>query len=196
VLLSPRLHAAPLIALLLAVGPLAAPSLQGSDATAAAEPAEERRPAPAEPVREADTPHDPQSREEDPPETPGTTVAPVRPQQVPAHQVPTLVRPHGVRARTVDVAGRGVIELGTPAAPRGRWKGFPISLSLRDAPLPEVLRSFARLAGFNLVLDPRVQGLVTVELRDVPWDQALHVILKTHGMGAEVDGRVWLVEPR
>ena len=101
-----------------------------------------------------------------------------------------------VRPRTVSVAGRGVIELGSPAAPRGRWKGFPISLSLRDAPLPEVLRSFARLAGFNLVLDPRVQGEVTVELKDVPWDQALHVILKAHGMGAEVDGRVWMVGPR
>jgi type IV pilus assembly protein PilQ len=101
-----------------------------------------------------------------------------------------------VRPRSVDVAGRGFIEVTAPRRPAGRWKGFPISLSLRDAPLPEVLRSFARLAGFNLVLDPRVQGEVTVELKDVPWDQALHVILKTHGMGAEVDGRVWLVEPR
>jgi type IV pilus assembly protein PilQ len=107
----------------------------------------------------------------------GTTVAPVRP-------------------RSVTVAGKGVIELGASTAPRGRWKGFPISLSLRDAPLSEVLRSFARLAGFNLVLDPRVEGEVTVELKDVPWDQALHVILKTHGMGAEVDGRVWMVEPQ
>ncbi len=79
-----------------------------------------------------------------------------------------------------------------PPAP-GPWRGFPISLSLRDAPLPEVLRSFAQLSGLNLVVDPRVQGTVTLELKNVPWDQALDVILKTHGLGAELDGRPWLV---
>ena len=136
------------------------------------EPAEEaRRAAPAEPGSPRD------SASEATPSVPGIVVPAVRP-------------------RSVDVAGRGVIEIGGTARPRGRWKGFPISLSLRKAPLPEVLRSFARLGGFNLVLDPRVQGEVTVELKDVPWDQALHVILKAHGMGAEVDGRVWMVEPR
>jgi type II secretory pathway component GspD/PulD (secretin) len=87
------------------------------------------------------------------------------------------------------------VELGRPRAPESRWHGFPISLSLRDAPLPEVLRSFAHLAGINLVLDPKVHGTVTVELHDVPWDQALYVILKTHGLAAEIDGRVWIVEP-
>jgi hypothetical protein len=107
----------------------------------------------------------------------GTTVAPVRPQRVP-------------------VLDRGAIELGQPRARQGRWKGFPISLSLRDAPLPEVLRSFARIAGINVVLDPGVEGEVTVELKDVPWDQALYVILKSHGMAAEIDGTVWVVRPR
>ena len=36
---------------------------------------------------------------------------------------------------------------------------------------------------------------MTVEREDVPWDQALHVILKIHGLSAEVDGRLWLIEP-
>ncbi len=71
-----------------------------------------------------------------------------------------------------------------------KWRGEPISLSLKDADLPEVLRSFAKLTRMNLVLDPRVEGKVTVELHDVPWDQALSVILKAHGLGIEVDGRV------
>ena len=99
--------------------------------------------------------------------------------------------PHGF-----ILGNHGVIERGHQGpAGQGRWKGFPISVSLRDAPLPEVLRTFARLANFNLVLDPRVQGSVTVELENVPWDQALHVILKTHRMGAEVDGRLWMIAP-
>jgi hypothetical protein len=106
----------------------------------------------------------------------------------------TVVAP--VRPKRLEVGSNGANELGvTPARTTGRWRGAPISLSLRDAPLPEVLRTFAKIAGVNLILDPEVQGLVTVELKDVPWDQALYVILKTHGMAAEIDGRVWLVEP-
>ncbi|HEX6202465.1 MAG TPA: secretin and TonB N-terminal domain-containing protein [Thermoanaerobaculia bacterium] len=70
-----------------------------------------------------------------------------------------------------------------------------ISLSLRDADLVEVLRSFARLGGFNLVVDPAVKGTVTVELRDVPWTAALAVILRTHGLAAEVDGRIVAIHP-
>ena len=97
--------------------------------------------------------------------------------------------------RAVSLGRYGAIELGRPPQTQSRWKGFPISLSLRDAPLPEVLRSFARIAGVNLVLHPGVTGTVTVELHDVPWDQALYVILKTQGMAAEIDGRVWIVEP-
>lgn len=101
--------------------------------------------------------------------------------------------------QSVTLGGYGVIErsdLGRGTAAQGRWTGFPISVSLHKAPLPDVVRTFAKLAGFNLVLDPRVKGSVTVELKDVPWDQALYLILKTHGMGAEIDGRLWVVTPR
>jgi len=101
----------------------------------------------------------------------------------------------GEHPRVVPVGAHGLVERGQGASDQGQWRGFPISLSLRDAALPEVLRAFAQIVGFNLVLDPRVQGTVTVELRDVPWDLALHVILKTHGLGAEVDGRLWLIAP-
>ena len=72
-----------------------------------------------------------------------------------------------------------------------RWTGEKISLSLRDADLVEVLRSFAKLSGLNLVLDPEVHGSVTVELHEVPWDQALAVILKTHRLALEIDGNLW-----
>jgi hypothetical protein len=98
--------------------------------------------------------------------------------------------------RSFRLGDRGTIERGQGPAGTGRWKGFPISLSLRDAPLPEVLRTFAVLVGFNLVLAPGVNGSVTAELKDVPWDQALDVILKTNGLAAEIDGRIWWVAPR
>ena len=74
------------------------------------------------------------------------------------------------------------------------WKGEPISLSLKDADLVEVLRSLAKLAGTNIIIDSRVKGKVTLELKDVPWDQALHVILKTHGLAVDTGGRdLWAV---
>ena len=111
----------------------------------------------------------------------------------PAPVAGSVVAP--VRPRRHATGSSGVVELGMAPAAAGRWRGTPISMSLRDAPLPEVLRTFAKAAGVNLVLDPRVQGLVTVELENVPWDQALYVILKTHGMAAEIDGRVRLVTP-
>lgn len=70
-----------------------------------------------------------------------------------------------------------------------------IDLSLRDADLVEVLRSFAVLGGFNLVVDPGVKGTVTVELKDVEWPLALAAILRTHGLAAEIDGRLVGVRP-
>lgn len=85
----------------------------------------------------------------------------------------------------------------TPQTPPPRPTRPPetISLSLRDADLVEVLRSFARLGGFDLVVDPAVAGTVTVELRDVRWQLALAVILRTHGLAAEVDGRIVAIRP-
>ena len=99
--------------------------------------------------------------------------------------------------RSITLGGYGVIER-SDLQPRtqGRWRGFPISVTLDKAPLQDVVRTLAKIADFNVIFDPRVQGSVTVELKDVPWDQALYLILKTHGMGAEIDGRVWVVTPQ
>jgi type II secretory pathway component HofQ len=77
------------------------------------------------------------------------------------------------------------------------WVGEPISLSLKDADLVEVLRSFAELAHVNIVIDPRVEGTVTLELEEVPWDQALYVILKSHGLAVDIGShRLWTLSPR
>jgi type IV pilus assembly protein PilQ len=75
--------------------------------------------------------------------------------------------------------------------------GEPISLDLKDADLKDVLRTFAELARLNIVIDPEVKGSVTVRLNDVPWDQALDVILRVNGLGYVLEGNVVRVgEPR
>ncbi len=64
-----------------------------------------------------------------------------------------------------------------------RYQGEPMDLSLQDADVKDVLRSFAQLSGLNVVVQPGVTGRVTVELVQVPWDQALEQILKINGLG-------------
>ena len=91
-----------------------------------------------------------------------------------------------------------------PAAPRfgvttvggeKQYYGAPISMSLKDADITEVLRSLARISGLNIVIQPGVSGPVTVELESVPWDQALDQILKINQLGMELEGNILRIAP-
>jgi type IV pilus assembly protein PilQ len=73
--------------------------------------------------------------------------------------------------------------------------GEPITMSLRDADLVETLRSFAQISGLNIVIQPGVRGSVTVQLEDVPWDQAFEEILKINGLGYELEGNIMRIAP-
>ncbi len=75
------------------------------------------------------------------------------------------------------------------------YVGEPMSLSLKDADIKDVLRSFAEISGLNIVVQPGVTGTVTVELTAVPWDQALEQILKINGLGMELEGNILRIAP-
>ena len=83
----------------------------------------------------------------------------------------------------------------TPQAQAGRFQGDPITLDFQGADLRSVLRTFAEISGLNIVIDPTIQGTVDVSLRDVPWDQALDIILKANKLGYSVDGTVVRIAP-
>jgi len=84
-----------------------------------------------------------------------------------------------------------------PAVAGSLSAGETISLDLKDADLKDVLRTFAQLSRLNIAIDPEVKGTVTVRLHDVPWDQALDVILQVNGLGYVLEGNVLRVgEPR
>jgi len=71
----------------------------------------------------------------------------------------------------------------TPAVAVARdqaYKTVPISLDVQEAEIGTVLRSLAGFSGTNIVASPRVEGKVTVKLEEVPWLEALGVILKAH----------------
>src|SRR3989338_471724 len=62
-------------------------------------------------------------------------------------------------------------------------KSGNVTLDFREADIRNVLRILAYKSGVNIVPSPEVAGLVTIQLTDVPWEEALRVILETYGFG-------------
>ena len=74
-----------------------------------------------------------------------------------------------------------------------QYTGEPLSLNLKDADLKDVIRTFSQLTGLNIAVDPGVGGSVTVNFTDVPWDQALEIILRQNGLTYTIEGNVMRV---
>jgi type IV pilus assembly protein PilQ len=60
------------------------------------------------------------------------------------------------------------------------FTGRRLSLDFKDADVNDILRLISEVSGLNFVAGPEVKGTVTIKLADVPWDQALDIILKTN----------------
>jgi type IV pilus assembly protein PilQ len=71
-----------------------------------------------------------------------------------------------------------------------QFTGEPISLDLKDADIKDVFRTISQFTGLNIVIDPEVRGTVTVQLENVPWDQALDLILKQNGLGYVLENNI------
>jgi len=85
---------------------------------------------------------------------------------------------------------------GSAAAQGDRaWSGHPVSLDFDGVDLSAVLRTFAEITNMNIVVDRRVEGKVNVSLRDVPWDQALDIILRANQLGYTVEGNIIRIAP-
>ena len=93
----------------------------------------------------------------------------------------------------VQQPGSGTVQPGSAVATR--FTGFPVSLDFQGADLRAVLRTFAEISSLNIVIDSSIQGTVDVALRDVPWDQALDIILRANRLGYIVDGTVVRIVP-
>jgi type IV pilus assembly protein PilQ len=77
-----------------------------------------------------------------------------------------------------------------PATGAKQYTGTPISLDFKDGDLQDIFRLFADISGLNVVVNPGVSGKVTLKLTEVPWDQALDLILKTNGLGYVLEDNV------
>ena len=118
-----------------------------------------------------------------------TTVAQDRPPALPAPaqpQQPQKPEPAANLALEQQKASA------TPAAPTAakKYSGEPISVNLKDVDLKDFFRLIHEISGLNIVLDPNVRGTLTLVLDDVPWDQALDVVLHNNGLGRELEGNI------
>ncbi|MCC6932782.1 MAG: type IV pilus secretin PilQ [Deltaproteobacteria bacterium] len=75
------------------------------------------------------------------------------------------------------------------------YTGRLISLDLQDTDIDNALRIIAEVSNLNIIASDEVAGKVTLRLVDVPWDQALDVILKTNGLDQVTEGNVVRIAP-
>ncbi len=78
---------------------------------------------------------------------------------------------------------------------RQGYQGEKISLNFQNIPLRELLHVFADITNFNIVVSDSVAGNVSLRLNDVPWDQALEIVLKQKGLAMRKNGNVIWIAP-
>ncbi len=141
------------------------------------------------------------------PDTSETKVAEAKPIEVPA---PRAISPDTIEkllrapafATEEQPAGltpaptvQGNFETQTIVTDRSTYSGKKISLNLVDTDVKQIFRLFHEISGLNFVLDPAVEGKVTIVLDSVPWDQALDIILKNNGLDKQLENNVIRIAP-
>jgi type IV pilus secretin PilQ/predicted competence protein len=91
----------------------------------------------------------------------------------------------------VNLAAEQKVQLEQKSVEKGaKYTGEPISVNLKDVDLKDFFRLIHEISGLNVVLDPLVHGNLTIVLDDVPWDQALDIVLKNNDLSRQLDGNV------
>ena len=76
------------------------------------------------------------------------------------------------------------------------YSGEKLSLNFQNIEVRSLLQVIADFTNFNIITSDSVTGAVTLRLKDVPWDQALDIILQAKGLGMRKTGNVLLVAPK
>lgn len=84
----------------------------------------------------------------------------------------------------------------TQGAGKGRFSGEKLSLNFQNIDVRSVLQVIADFTNFNIITSDSVQGNLTLRLKDVPWDQALDIILQARGLDMRKNGNVIWIAPR
>jgi type IV pilus assembly protein PilQ len=119
----------------------------------------------------------------------------------PASDTPEALRAeHAARVLTVGKgaepsAAQTPLAAAAPSSPPATdqpkvYTGEPISVNLKDVDLKDFFRLIHEISGLNIIIDPNVQGSVTMVLDSVPWDQALDIVLHNNRLGQVLEGNV------
>jgi type IV pilus assembly protein PilQ len=82
------------------------------------------------------------------------------------------------------------------ATQRGRYTGEKLSLNFQNVEVRAVLNVIADFTDLNIITSDTVSGNITLRLKDVPWDQAMEIILQTRGLDSRRSGNVVWIAPR
>ncbi|HUJ58508.1 MAG TPA: type IV pilus secretin PilQ [Kofleriaceae bacterium] len=103
----------------------------------------------------------------------------------------------GFGAVSTPVAQQSVAQVPPPATGRRRiYHGATVDLDFKDAPIHDLLRLLAATGHVNIVVPDTIDYKVTVSLKRVPWDQALEVILQSHGLWYRREGNLYRIAQR
>jgi type IV pilus secretin PilQ/predicted competence protein len=116
---------------------------------------------------------------------PAQSSAPAAAQSSPAPAIPTPVSSQPAVNMAAEQRAHPQSPISNP-----KYTGEPISVNLKDVDLKDFFRLIHEISGLNVVLDPDVHGSLTIVLDDVPWDQALDIVLKNNSLSRQLDGNV------
>jgi len=110
-------------------------------------------------------------------------------------RAPSLAAEEPTGGMTAAPTGSGSFETKAIVTDKSNYAGKKISLNLVDTDVKQIFRLFHEISGLNFVLDPAVDGKVTIVLDNVPWDQALDIILKNNGLDKQFENNVIRIAP-
>ncbi|MCW0462438.1 Type IV pilus biogenesis and competence protein PilQ [Xanthomonas sacchari] len=105
------------------------------------------------------------------------------------------ITPRAAAPAVGAVTATTVSQAAAQVAARG-YSGKPVTFNFQDVPVRTVLQLIAEESNLNIVASDTVQGSVTLRLVNVPWDQALDIVLRAKGLDKRRDGKVIWVAPQ
>jgi type IV pilus assembly protein PilQ len=124
---------------------------------------------------------------------------PARPEGTPNQAAQQAVHQASTAATTLATSAsqsQSTTASPAPAAAAAKYTGEPISVNLKDVDLRDFFRLIHEISGLNVVLDPAVKGSLTIVLDEVPWDQALDIVLQNNSLDKQLNGNVLRIATR
>lgn len=133
--------------------------------------------------------------QDDAPENAMELVVDGRPVSLQATEVESAVTAVRAGAVTAEASRSDISMQPSSGSRRSRYTGQRISFEFKDIDIHNLLRIFADISKKNVIVGDNVSGKVTIKLRNVPWDQALDIVLKSKGLDKEEFGNIIRIAP-